>query len=567
MNRYSLHQITRAGPGLRSPVSRVSSSPSYVKNDRELDMKMKLLITALTPLLSLGVSVSVAAEKPNIIFVITDDQSWDSLGFMGGNVHTPRLDQMAKDGLFLSNFNVSSTVCSPSRYSFLTGRYAGRCEGEKFLREHPPGDQTQVENIGELELHRWNLAMVLQQNGYRTGFVGKAHVIRHDWLHTNRDAKTSNLIGWPQDADPRDPNINRLMKVNHQRWCDEIKKYGFDYADGIYAANLKELKCDALNVHNLDWTIDKAVQFLDTSSDDPFFLYVSTTLHHGPAPWNNAHSLDSDPRMTGEGFVEAGFDVLPSRQDVLKRNRQAGFQDRDAYALWLDDGVGAIIDKVHQLGIEKETLVVFVSDHGSYRHGKTTLHEYGMRVPMLCLWPGTIKAGSTYDGIVANIDFAPTVLDVCGIERPEDYPVDGLNFNAVLQGSQKPLRNVLFGEMGHSRGVKTEAWKYIAVRYPEDVQKKIDQGHKFKAFQNQPPLDRPYLTRNGHLGHFASKANPHYFEADQLYDLKTDPEENHNVFEQYPEVAARMKRELSKALLQFENRPFGEFTSSASEQN
>lgn len=73
---------------------------------------------------------------------------------------------------------VTSTVCSLSRYSFLTGRFAGRCEGEKFLEEHPPGDQTQVENIGELEPERWNLPKVLRKNGYRKGVVGKSHMVR-----------------------------------------------------------------------------------------------------------------------------------------------------------------------------------------------------------------------------------------------------------------------------------------------------------------------------------------------------------------------------------------------------
>ncbi len=502
----------------------------------------------------------LAAEKPNVVFILTDDQSWDTFGFMGGKVHTPRLDQMAKDGLYLSNFNVTSTVCSPSRYSFLTGRYAGRCEGEKFMQEHPPGDQTQVENIGELERHRWNLARVLQKNGYYTGFVGKSHVVRHDWLHTNKTADTAKDLGWAANADPRDPSINALMIANHQKWCDEIKQYGFDFADGVYAANLKELHCDALNAHNLDWTVDNAIEFLESTGDKPFFLCVSTTLHHGPAPWVNKFSLNADPRMTGEGFVEDGFDVLPSRQDVLKRNREAGFRDRDAFALWLDDGVGAIIDKVKQLGIEKDTLIVFVSDHGSYRHGKTTLHEYGMRVPMLCLWPGKIKAGSRSDGIFANIDFAPTVMDVCGIEPPSDYQYDGRSFKSVLLGDQTSQREVLFGEMGHSRCVKTADWKYIAIRYPPGVQAKIDKGQKFNAFANHPRLERPYLTRNGHLGHYAAEANPHYFEADQLYDLNADPEENDNVFDKHPEIVKQMKEELSKALLHFENRPFGEFT-------
>jgi len=504
---------------------------------------------------------SPAAKTPNVVLIITDDQSWDSLGFMGGDVHTPRLNQMAKDGLWLTDFNVTSTVCSPSRYSFLTGRYAGRCEGERFLREHPPGDQTQVENIGELEPHRWNLAKVLQKNGYKTGFVGKSHVIRHDWLEDFGKRNSSGALeAYPQDADPRAPEINAKMQRNHKKWCEEIKKYGFDFADGVYAGNLRELHCDALNVHNLDWTVSKAFKFLEESKDERFFLHFSTTLHHGPAPWANKFSLEADPRMTGEGFVAGGFDVLPSRADVLKRNRRAGFKDNKAFALWLDDGVGAIIDKITELGLEEDTLIVFAPDHGSYRHGKTTLHEFGMRVPMLCQWTGTIKPGSKYDGIVANIDFAPTILDLCGIVPPDDYRMDGVSFKSVLFGSQSPLRQVLFGEMGHSRGVKTKNWKYIAVRYPEDVQRKIANGKKFPAFEDHPPLDRPYLTRNQHLGHYASKVNPHYFEADQLYDLKKDPEENDNVFEQHPQVAGRMKRELAKTLRSFENRPFGEFT-------
>ena len=504
-----------------------------------------------------------AADRPNVVFILTDDQSWDTFGFMGGKVYTPRLDQMAKDGLLLTNFNVTSTVCSPSRYSFLTGRFAGRCEGEKFMQEHPPGDQTQVENIGELEPHRWNLAKLLQQDGYRTGFIGKSHVVRHDWLHTNRTKDTATQIGWALNADPRDPKTNALMQANHRKWCDEIKKYGFDFVDGVYAANLKELHCDALNAHNLDWTIDNAIEFLDSADQRPFFLCVSTTLHHGPAPWANKFSLGADPRMTGEGFVAEGFDVLPSRADVMQQNRDAGYQDKQAFAYWLDLGVGAIIDKVRQLGVENDTLIVFVPDHGSFRHGKTTLYEHGMRVPMLCLWPGTIQPDSKYDGITANIDFAPTVLDLCGVDTPNDYVADGTSFASVLHGSQRRLRQVLFAEMGHSRGVKTAEWKYIAIRYPPDVQQKIQRGQGFPAFANHPSLQRPYLTRNGHLGHYASAANPHYFETDQLYHLTTDPEENHNVYEKYPDIVARMKRLLAQELQQFENRPFGEFVPGA----
>ncbi len=503
--------------------------------------------------------VAAAATRPNIVFFITDDQSWDSLGFMGGKVHTPRLNQLAKDGLFLTDCNVTSTVCSPSRYSFLTGRFAGRCEGERFLREHPPGDQTQVENIGELEPNRWNIAKVLQQNGYTTGFVGKSHVVRHDWLHVgngrNREAA---LESYPQSADPRDPEVNARMRRNHRKWCEEIKKHGFDYADGVYAANLKELGCDALNVHNLDWTVAKAFKFLEDNRKNPFFLYFSTTLHHGPAPWVNRFSLSADPRMTGEGFVEEGFDVLPGREDVLRRNRKAGFKDRDAYALWLDDGVGALLDKLKSLGLEKDTLFVFVPDHGSWRHGKATLYDHGMRVPMLLQWKGVIEPGSRYDGLVANIDLAPTLMDVCGIQPPADYRMDGLSFKRVLFGDTRPIRDVLFAELGHARAVKTKEWKYIAVRYPEEIQRKIDRNATFNGFKGEK-LKVPYLTRNSHLGHYAAARNPHYFERDQLYNLGSDPEELKNVQSDQPAALKRMKANLTRALRDFEDRPFGEF--------
>ena len=528
-------------------------------------MKKRNLLNGAA-ILSAGISFGVsaaeqgaAARKPNIVFIITDDQSWDTIGFMGGKVYTPRLDKMRADGIYLSNFNVTSTVCSPTRYSFLTGRYAGRCQGDMFMSEHPPGVQTQVENICDLEDDLWNLPKVLQKNGYKTGIVGKCHLVNPGWLE-KKDWPAAGLETYPQNADPRDPEINAKMQRNHRKWCEAIKAKGFDYADGLYAANLRELYCDALNVHNLDWTVSKAFKFLDQYKDQPFFLYFSTTLHHGPSPWDNKYSLDADPRMTGEGFVAEGFDVLPSRSNVLERTKQAGLAPNKAFALWLDDGVGAILDKIKALGLEENTIVFFVPDHGSYRFAKATLYDYGMRVPMLVKWPGHIKAGSTYEEVTGNIDFTPTIFDICGITPPADCKMDGLSFKAALLGDPAPIRQYLFSEMGHSRGIKSKDWKYIAVRYPDAVQKKIDAGVKFPNFENNPPLDRPYLTRNAHLGYWAASANPHYFEADQLYNLKTDREENENIFAQNPEVTQQMKKELSNALNQFPDRPFGEFT-------
>jgi len=182
-----------------------------------------------------------------------------------------------------------------------------------------------------------------------------------------------------------------------------------------------------------------------------------------------------------------------------------------------------------------------------------------MRVPLVARWKGTVHPASRYHGITANIDVAPTLLELAGANRPADAMIDGVSFAPALFGDKKPIRDILFGELGHSRCVKTKDWKYIAVRYPPDVQKKVDSDEAFRGFEGRP-LKRPYLTRNGHLGHHASVANPNYFVPDQLYSLTNDPFENRNVIDQHSPVAARLKERLSEQLRQFENRPFGEFT-------
>ncbi|RMD74681.1 MAG: hypothetical protein D6820_16260, partial [Lentisphaerae bacterium] len=314
-------------------------------------------------------------ERPNVIFILTDDQSWDTIGFMGGKVHTPRLDAMKKQGIFFSNFNVTTTVCSPSRYSFLTGRFAGRCHAPRFMKLHPPGTMTRVENNVELESDAWNLPKVLQKAGYFTGFTGKCHLIHHDWLGGGQNWKKNGLETYPPGADPRDPEIQQKMQKNHRRWCEALKEYGFDWVDGVYPANLKELWCDALNVHNWDWTVHKAMKFLEKARNRPFFLYIATTLHHGPNPANNKNSVLADPHLTGEGYVAETYHDLPPRKEIIRQTTRAGLPENRAFATWLDAGVGAIIDKVKALGLAHNTLIIFTSDHGSYRHGKTTLYD------------------------------------------------------------------------------------------------------------------------------------------------------------------------------------------------
>ena len=121
------------------------------------------------------------------------------------------------------------------------------------------------------------------------------------------------------DPKPYDPAVDAKMKHNHSVMQEIVKSYGFDYADGIYMANVRELHNDALNVHNMEWIVDKALKFIEQEKDNPFFLYFSTTLHHGPVPWGGKNgeywsSFDADPKITGEGVVDTTWDFMLSMQ-------------------------------------------------------------------------------------------------------------------------------------------------------------------------------------------------------------------------------------------------------------
>lgn len=518
-----------------------------------------LRFTSILLLIHSGVS----AQKPNIIVIISDDQSFNSINYAGGDVYTPTINLLASEGIKFSNAHIASTVSSPSRYSLLTGKFPGRCYGESFMSKFPEGTPTRVENNTELSKGEAHLGSILKENGYKTGFVGKSHIMDHAMLNTanwtNYGLQTYSLT-----ADPYDPVVDAKMKHNHSVMQEIVKSYGFDYADGIYMANVRELRNDALNVHNLEWTVDKALKFIEEEKDNPFFLYFSTTLHHGPVPWGIKDgeywsSFDADPKITGEGVVNSTWDFMPTRQEIQDKVVQEGYPENTAYSLLLDEGIKAINKKVEDLGLASNTLIIFLSDHGSWRHGKATLHDYGTKVPMFMYWKDSIVSGVDYRGLIQSIDFAPTILDIAGVEFEGDTAFDGISLKHILKTGEGSAHESLFAELGYARSVKTKKWKYIAVRYPEDIQEKIDRGDTWTGFDGGI-LEFPYLTVNGHLGHYAEIQNPHYFDMDQLYDLEADSAETVNLYEEYPEVVLQMKELLSGYLKDFENRPFGEFT-------
>ncbi len=551
--------------------------------------KIKLLLIVVVLFSIYGSNIHAQRNRsPNIVFIMTDDQSaivpnkadqktefMDGMGvqshpfgFNGDSeVHTPIIDELAKNGMIFKNAYVSSSVCSPSRYTMLTGRYASRSEGTSFMKLHPHGAMTRVENNTELELDRENLPRLLQKAGYKTGFVGKSHIIDHYLLNKNESQDLNewdgvSLIKYDQSADPRIPEINKAMHHNHQFWANQIKKYGFDYANGVYAANLKELNNDSLNVHNIEWKNKAALDFIDNYGDEPFFLYYSEMVPHGPAPWikkngEYIYSLDANPKFTGEGYLDNEFENMPSRKAILDEVIAAGKDPDHAWLRWFDYAVGAVVKKLKEKGIYENTIIIVTSDHGNYNHGKTTLYDSGTRVPLMIHWPAGIKAASNYDELVQNIDFTPTFLDLAGVDLKKIAAIDGLSLKNVLAGSEKPIHDYLYFELGFARGVRTKDWKYITVRYDEKTQKQIDKGVVFKGWEGHTHK-LPYYLGNSHLGYHAAKLNPLYFDQDQLFDLKNDPTEKKNVFESDSKKSEEMKTLLIKSLQSFPKRPYGD---------
>ncbi|MEX1115194.1 MAG: sulfatase-like hydrolase/transferase [Akkermansiaceae bacterium] len=528
-----------------------------------------------------------AAERPNVILILTDDQSPRNpptlespqlvsplgFGYGGDPVLTPNVDRVAREGIVMTHANVACPVCTPSRYTTLTGRQATRTQGEVFNHRFPAGTMARPENNVELGRGEPNLPRLLQAAGYTTAWVGKSHIIEQEILEKPKlwgTAAAPGLKPYPFDSDPRtDPKTNQAMRDNQAWWRQRIRKEGFDWVGAVYPGNLLELFNKPSNVHNVEWTTRSVLDFLDShpaDGDQPFFLYYGTTIPHGPNPWSKTKdgytfSLDADPGYTAEGYrKDLDYSFMPSRASIKKEVRAAGFDEKHAYITWFDHSIGAILRKLEERGLAKNTLVIISSDHGTWRYGKTTPYDGGLKVPLVMRWPAAIRPGSIYPHLVLNTDYAATVLELAGAKIPSDYQLDGVSLAPVLRGKESgPLRQETFHEIGYARAIKTAKWKYIAVRYPPAIQRRIDAGEKFPAFKDAPPISRPYLVANSHLGYNSSKHNPNYFQADQLYDLENDPQENTNVLDRHPEVVADLKGRLAKYLKTFPGRPFGEF--------
>ncbi|QHI69943.1 sulfatase family protein [Tichowtungia aerotolerans] len=519
----------------------------------------------LTAAVSSVLTVAAVQEKPNILFIVTDDQDFATIGAYGGNVLTPNMDRIAREGMRFNRGYCTSSSCAPSRYGIMTGRLASRCSAKEFGAKNAPGEQAYITNDAiVLEPDRPTLPQALQAGGYRTGITGKWHLGPHHY-------ETIGMQNVSKDWKLGDPEADVVLQENQRKIAAYFKTLGFEYTANMYWDNVGEwsVYIDGYNAQNLEWTVDGALKFLDQQDDRPFFFWFAPLQMHNPCGAVKEFApLVGSERITPAGLLAEAPQVQPPRSTILSRLEEAGvplkIPQTDAcvkygteYVLWLDDGIGAILNKLDQMGVADNTLVVFFSDNATW--GKFHTYERGCNVPLMMRWPDRIKAGSVTDALVANVDFAPTVLAAAGLDVPADLGTDGVNQLPLLDGEKPSVRETVMLEFGTSRSISDGKWKYIAIRHTDrdrEFEKKtgLPSGH-WGAGETVPRFKGLQGWRKWH-----EKNYPAYYDSDQLYDLEKDPEEQSNLAAnpEYADVLVRMKKMMTDEMKEL-SRPFGEF--------
>ncbi len=370
----------------------------------------------------LGMGTCHAAEKtvkttpPNIVIILSDDQGWGDLSISGNtNLQTPNIDRLAGNGASFERFYVSP-VCSPTRAEMLTGRY--------HLRGGVTGTSAGEER---LNLDETTFAEIFRKAGYATAAFGKWH---NGMQH------------------PYHPNAR-----------------GFDYFYGFCSGHWGDyfsppLEENGYQVRGEGFTVDdftdKAMDFIESNKRNPFLVYL---------PYNTPHSPMQVPDKWWDQFKNKKLDKrLPEEQ-----NEDLDFT-RAALAMCenIDWNVGRLMDKINELGLEENTIIIYFSDNGpnSFRWNggmkgrKGSTDEGGVRTPFFIQWPGKIKAGLKIPEIAGAIDLLPTLLDMAGLDYVENKPLDGKSIKPLLLDRDTEWEDrMIFSHWNGNTSVRTQQFR------------------------------------------------------------------------------------------------------------
>jgi len=443
-------------------------------------------------------SAGIKTKRPNIIFILADDLGYGDLGCFGQQtIQTPNIDRLAVEGMRFTDHYAGSTVCAPSRCCLMTGLHSGhtlvRGNANVPLR---PSDVT--------------VAELLKQAGYTTGIIGKWGLGEADstgipnrqgfdyWFGYLNQRHAHNY--YPKYLWRNEQKVELANEVNHiiggsDRTPGGVATKRVDYSHDLFA--------------------EEALRFVQKNKDRTFFLYLALTIPHA----NNE---------AGNKGME-----VPSHGPYTDKDWPEPQKGHAAMITRMDGDIGRLMAKLKTLGLDENTFVFFSSDNGPHKEGgadpaffkssgplrgyKRALYEGGIRVPTIARWPGKIKAGSVTDHISAFWDFLPTCCDLADIKTPEG--IDGISMLPTLlgQSSKQKKHEFLyweFHEQGKRQAVRMGDWKGIR----QNVAK----------------------NPNGPI---------------ELYYLKTDIAEQHNVADRHPQIVAKIEDLMKSARTPSENWP------------
>ncbi len=437
--------------------------------------------------LLLGSRLFAAEQPPNIIVILADDLGYGDLSCFGQeNFETPRLDQMAAEGMRLTNHYAGCTVCAPSRACMLTGLHMGhvynRGNGPNQLREDPQ----------DLSIARY-----LQPAGYYSALIGKSGLSGNtdDGGLGNRKG-FDHFFGYTSHAAAHRYYPEYLWKNGERvEYPGNQGKEGDTYSGDVFLAD--------------------TMRFLDerAAAGKPFFLHLSLQQPHADLQVPNAWR---------EKFI-GKYEEKPAKG--------GGYRDEAhpkstfvAMVSYLDDTIGKVLDRLEEKDLAENTLVIFSSDNGPMseggwnreyfdsngplRGGKRDFYEGGIRVPTIAWWPGTVKAGTTSNHISGFWDYVPTACELAGVDVPEN--TDGISLVPTLTGKGEQQKHDYcyweFYEQGGKQAVRAGKWKGIRLGVSQD---------------RDAPLE--------------------------LYNLETDLAEENNIAADHPEIVAKLAAMMEEA--------------------
>lgn len=403
-------------------------------------------------------------DKPNIIFIVADDLGYGDLSCYGQQkFDTPNIDKLASQGMLFTQYYAGSTVCAPSRASLMTGLHTGHTQirGNKGIKE----------GQFPFPLNAVTLPKLLKKEGYYTGAFGK-------WG-----------LGYPgSSGDPLNQGFDEFFGYNSQTIAHNY------YPTHLYHNNsvieLEENRATEKGVYAPDLIHQKTLEFIETHKDTSFFLFIPSILPHAelvaPSEYMELFLKNSgqDSLKTSVFSPEGAYEGIDDPNDTRYKLGGYGSQSypRAAFAAMikvLDDQVGEILDKLEDLGLAENTLVIFTSDNGPHQEGgadpdffnsngpfrgyKRDLYEGGIRVPMLAKWPKKIPSGIAVNHISSFWDVLPTLCDLIGINTPTN--IDGISFLPTLLGDKNQApHDYLYWEFHEQNGkqaVRMGDWKAI----------------------------------------------------------------------------------------------------------